>query len=121
MAQLEAQVKSDDAAIDNARAVLGYTTVVAPIDGRTGMRLVDVGNLVRASDAGIVVITEVRPISVLFTLPQQQLPQINKARAERSLTVEALETDSKTVLDTRHARGRRQPGRPDDGHHPHQG
>ena len=99
VAQLEAQVKSDDAAIDNARAVVGYTTVVAPIDGRTGMRLVDVGNLVRASDAGIVVITEVRPISVLFTLPQQQLPEINKARAERSLTVEALETDSKSVLD----------------------
>ena len=83
VAQHEAQVKSDEAAIENARAILGYTTVVAPIDGRTGLRLVDVGNLVRASDAGIVVITEVRPISVLFTLPQQQLPQINKARAER--------------------------------------
>jgi multidrug efflux system membrane fusion protein len=99
VAQLEAQVKSDDAAIDNARAVLDYTTIVSPINGRTGLRLVDVGNLVRASDAGIVVITEVRPISVLFTLPQQQLPQINKARAERALAVEALETDSKTVLD----------------------
>jgi len=100
VAQLEAQVKSDDAAIDNMRAVLGYTKVVAPIDGRTGLRLVDVGNLVRASDAGIVVITEVRPISVLFTLPQQQLPAINKARAERALVVEALETDSRQVLDT---------------------
>ncbi len=99
VAQLEAQIKSDEAAIDNTRAILGYTTVVAPIDGRTGLRLVDEGNLVRASDAGIVVITEVRPISVLFTLPQQQLPQINKARAERSLIVEAMETDSKTVLD----------------------
>lgn len=100
VAQLEAQIQSDDAAIDNARAILGYTTVVAPIDGRTGLRLVDEGNLVRASDAGIVVITEVRPISVLFTLPQQQLPQINKARAKRQLKVEALETDSKEVLDT---------------------
>ncbi|HLF70582.1 MAG TPA: efflux RND transporter periplasmic adaptor subunit, partial [Dehalococcoidia bacterium] len=99
VAQLEAQLKSDEAAINNARAVLDYTTVVAPIDGRTGLRLVDVGNLVRASDAGIVVITEVRPISVLFTLPQQDLPQINKARAERSLVVEAMETDSKVVLD----------------------
>jgi len=99
VAQLEAQVKSDEAAIANARAVLDYTSVVAPIDGRTGFRLVDEGNLVRTSDAGIVVITEVRPISVLFTLPQQQLPQINKARASRSLDVEALETDSKTVLD----------------------
>ena len=59
----------------------------------------DVGNLVRASDAGIVVITEVRPISVLFTLPQQDLPEINKARAARALAVEALETDSDAVLD----------------------
>jgi multidrug efflux system membrane fusion protein len=99
VAQLEAQVKSDEAAIDNMRAILGYTDVVAPIDGRTGLRLVDVGNLVRASDAGLVVITEVRPISVLFTLPQQDLPQINKARAQRALDVEALETDTDAVLD----------------------
>jgi len=99
VAQLEAQVQSDEAAIDSMRAVLGYTKVVAPIDGRTGLRLVDVGNLVRASDAGIVVITEVRPISVLFTLPQQDLPAINKARSVRALDVEALETDSDAVLD----------------------
>jgi membrane fusion protein, multidrug efflux system len=97
--QQEAQVKSDEAAIENARAYLGYTKIVAPIDGRTGLRLVDVGNLVRASDAGIVVITEVRPISVLFTLPQQDLPEINTARAQRALNVEALETDSDAVLD----------------------
>jgi multidrug efflux system membrane fusion protein len=100
VAQLEAQIKSDDAAIDNARAILGYASVVAPISGRTGMRMVDVGNLVRASDAGIVVITEVQPISVLFTLPQQDLPDINRAVAKRALKVEALETDSKNVLDT---------------------
>lgn len=100
VAQLEAQIKSDEAAIENARAILGYATVVAPISGRTGMRLVDVGNLVRASDAGLVVITEVQPISALFTLPQQDLPAINKAAAARALKVEALETDSKNVLDT---------------------
>ena len=100
VAQLEAQIKSDDAAIENARAILGYASVVAPISGRTGMRMVDVGNLVRASDAGIVVITEVQPISVLFTLPQQDLPDINRAVAKRALKVEALETDSKNVLDT---------------------
>ena len=99
VAQLEAQVKSDEAAIDSARAFLDYTTIVAPIDGLTGLRLVDVGNLVRASDAGIVVITEVRPISVLFTLPQQDLPEVNRARAARALVVEALETDSDSVLD----------------------
>ncbi len=73
--QQEAQLKSDDASIENARAYLGYTTITAPIDGRTGLRLIDVGNLVRASDAGIVTITEVRPISVMFTLPQQDLPR----------------------------------------------
>ncbi len=100
VAQLEAQIKSDDAAIENTRAILGYATVVAPISGRTGMRMVDVGNLVRASDAGLVVITEVQPISVLFTLPQQNLPEINKAVAQRALKVEALETDSKDVLDS---------------------
>ena len=100
VAQLEAQIKQDNAAIENARAVLNYATVVAPISGRTGMRLIDVGNLVRASDAGIVVITEVQPISVVFTLPQQDLPAINRAIAKRALKVEALETDSKNVLDT---------------------
>ena len=85
------------------------------------MRMVDVGNLVRASDAGIVVITEVQPISVLFTLPQQELPDINRAVAQRALKVEAMETDSKNVLDTGTAGGHRQPGRPDHRHHPPQG
>ena len=100
VAQLEAQIKSDEAAIESTRAVLGYASVVAPISGRTGMRLIDVGNLVRASEGGIVVITEVQPISVLFTLPQQDLPDINRAVAKHALKVEALETDSKNVLDT---------------------
>ncbi len=99
VAQLEAQIKSDNAAIENARAVLGYASVVAPISGRTGMRLIDVGNLVRASEGGLVVITEVQPISAVFTLPQQDLPDINRAVAKRALKVEALETDSENVLD----------------------
>ena len=99
VAQLTAQIQSDDAAIANAKAFLDYTTIVAPIDGRTGIRLVDEGNLVRASDAGIVVITEVRPISVLFTLPQQQLVQINQALAGGSVSLDALDSDNKTVLD----------------------
>ena len=80
--QLTAQIKLDDAAIANAKAFLDYTTIVAPINGRTGIRMVDEGNLVRASDAGIVVITELRPISVLFTLPQQQLVQVNRPRRQ---------------------------------------
>jgi membrane fusion protein, multidrug efflux system len=100
VAQQEAQVKSDQAAIDNVHAILGYTTVIAPIDGRTGIRQIDVGNIVRTSDTPIVTLTEVRPISVMFTLPQQQLPEINKARADKTLRVDALETGHQTVLDT---------------------
>ncbi|HYM67140.1 MAG TPA: efflux RND transporter periplasmic adaptor subunit [Patescibacteria group bacterium] len=100
VAQQEAQVKSDQAAISNVHAILGYTNVVAPIDGRTGLRQIDVGNIVRTSDTPIVTLTEIRPISVMFTLPQQQLPEINKARVGKELHVEALETGHKTVLDT---------------------
>jgi multidrug efflux system membrane fusion protein len=101
VAQLTAQLRLDDAAIANAKAYLDYTTIVSPIDGRTGIRMVDVGNLVRGTDAasGIVVITEIRPISVIFTLPQQQLPDVNAALARGPVTVEALNTDGKTVLD----------------------
>jgi membrane fusion protein, multidrug efflux system len=100
VAQYEAQVKADQAAIDNAGAILKYTSVVAPISGRIGMRLVDVGNIVKASDAtGLLVITQLRPINVLFTLPQQQLPQINKSFAQGPLTVEAFASDNKTVSD----------------------
>jgi multidrug efflux system membrane fusion protein len=97
--KLTAQIKLDEAAIANARAVLDYTTIVAPIDGRTGIRLVDEGNLVRAGDAGIVVIAELRPVSVLFTLPQQRLAEVQKAQAGGVLTVEALDTGGKSTLD----------------------
>lgn len=100
VAQYEAQVKSDQAAIENTSAYLNYTSVVAPISGRIGMRLVDIGNIVKASDAtGLLVITQLRPINVLFTLPQQQLPQINKAFTKGPLTVEALAADGKVVSD----------------------
>ncbi|HKU94056.1 MAG TPA: efflux RND transporter periplasmic adaptor subunit, partial [Vineibacter sp.] len=100
VAQLEAQIKSDDGAIDNARAILAYTKVVAPIDGRTGIRQVDEGNIVRASDTtGIVVITQIKPISVLFSLPQQYLGQVNKAFGQGVLAVEALGVDGRTVID----------------------
>jgi len=98
--QQQAQIKSDIAAIENATAILGYTTIVAPFSGRTGIRLVDEGNLVHAGDAGgIVVITEIQPISVLFTLPQQQLPTLAKSIAAGKLTAQALSTDSQTELD----------------------
>jgi len=80
VAQLEAQVASDQAQIDNARALLGYTTITAPIAGRVGIRNVDVGNIVRANEPnGLVVITTLRPINVQFTLPQQALPAVKAA------------------------------------------
>jgi multidrug efflux system membrane fusion protein len=100
VAQLEAQVQSDQAAIDNARTMLSYTKITAPIDGRTGLRLIDEGNLVQAGDTtGIVVITQLKPISVLFNLPQQQFPQVSKASAQGPVAVEAAAADGRTIVD----------------------
>jgi multidrug efflux system membrane fusion protein len=82
VAQDEALVAADQAQIDTARVNLGYTTITAPIDGRTGIRQVDAGNIVHASDAGgLVVLTTLKPISVVFTLPQQTLRAVNDAIA----------------------------------------
>ena len=101
VAQQEAQVKLDQAQIENAKAILDYTRIVAPIAGRTGIRQVDQGNIVHASDqGGIVVITQLQPISVLFTLPQQQLGDVNRAIAGGSLPVDAFGSDNKTVVET---------------------
>jgi len=100
VAQLEAQVQGDTAAIDNARTMLSYTRIIAPIDGRIGLRLVDEGNYVQAGDAtGIVVITQIRPIAVLFNLPQQQFSQVNKAFTKGTLQVDAVGTDGRAVVD----------------------
>jgi multidrug efflux system membrane fusion protein len=100
VAQYEAQIQSDQGAIDNSRAILEYTSVVAPIDGRTGIRMVDEGNVIRAaSSTGIVVLTQLKPITVLFNLPQQNLPQLNAAFGKNPLTVEALRSDNEAVLD----------------------
>ena len=100
VAQFEAQVQLDQAAIDNARAMLSYTNVVAPISGRTGIRQVDEGNIVKAAEpTGIVILTQLRPISVFFNLPQQELPELNRAQAQSPLSVDALGPDGKTVLD----------------------
>ena len=100
VAQLEAQIKLDQAAIDNARAILSYTDVVAPITGRTGIRLIDQGNIVHATDAsGIVILTQLRPISVFFNLPQQHLSELIKGFSERPLAVDAMGADGKSVLD----------------------
>jgi multidrug efflux system membrane fusion protein len=91
VAQLEAQVAQDQAQIDNARTLLSYTTVKAPVPGRVGIRQVDAGNIVHAADAtGMVVITTLKPISVVFTLPQQSLPAVAAAMAEGTPEVLAL-------------------------------
>ena len=101
VAQLEAQVKLDQAVIENAKAILDYTDIVAPIAGRTGIRLVDKGNYVRAAgSSAIVVITQLQPISLLFTLPQQQLGDVNRAVVNGPLAVDAFGPDNKTVVDT---------------------
>jgi membrane fusion protein, multidrug efflux system len=100
VSQLEAQIKLDQAAVDNARAILSYTEIVAPIAGRTGIRLVDAGNLVRGAEAtGIVILTQLRPISVFFSLPQQNLPELTKGMAEGELPLDALKADGKGALD----------------------
>jgi multidrug efflux system membrane fusion protein len=99
VAQLEAQVKSDEAAISNAKAYLDYTTIYSPIDGRIGLRLVDPGNIVHASDAnGLVLITQVRPIAVIFTLPQRDLAVVSTALARGNVKVEVLGADGAGVL-----------------------
>ena len=100
VAQFSALVQADQAAIDNAQATLAYTTIVSPIDGRTGIRQVDEGNIVHASSSpAIVVLTQLKPISVLFNLPQQELGRVNSAFAKAPLTVEALRSDNDDVLD----------------------
>jgi multidrug efflux system membrane fusion protein len=89
VAQDEAQVAQDQAQIDNARTQLSYTTITSPIEGLAGIRQVDAGNIVHAADAtGLVVITQMQPISVVFTLPQQTLPAV--AKAMRDGTPEVL-------------------------------
>ena len=80
VAQVEAQVRGDQAQIDTARTQLSYATITAPFDGRVGLRQVDSGNLVHAGDTTpITVLTQLQPISVVFTLPQQALPQVARA------------------------------------------
>ncbi len=100
--QLEASVKTDAAAVESAKVQLNYATIVSPIDGRTGIRLVDQGNIVHANDQnGLVVITQLQPISLVFTLPEQTLGEIHKRTAEAGeLEVLAVDRDNKTVLDT---------------------
>ena len=104
VAQLEAQIRQDQAQIDTARTNLSYTTISSPLNGRTGIRQVDQGNIVHAADTTpLTVITQLQPISVVFTLPQQTLGAVANAMRNEAPEVLALPqgvaNDGKTVLD----------------------
>jgi membrane fusion protein, multidrug efflux system len=101
--QLTAQTQADQGAIDNAKATLGYTDVVAPITGLTGIRQIDEGNIVHVTDTtGLVTITQIKPIAVLFSLPQQNLPELNKVMSQGRLAAQAFAADDTTLLDRGH-------------------
>jgi len=104
--QLKASIQSDQAQIDNARVQLAYTTIRAPVTGRTGLRLVDAGNIVHATDTtGLVVINQIDPIAVIFTLPEEHVPKINeaiRAAGTAPLQVRALARENGATLGTGH-------------------
>jgi membrane fusion protein, multidrug efflux system len=99
VAQLSAQGRADDATIESARTYLGYTKIVSPIDGRTGVRMVDPGNIIHASDATpIVIVTRTKPINVLFSLPQKDLGSVRDASVRGPVSVLAFDQDAKRQL-----------------------
>jgi multidrug efflux system membrane fusion protein len=94
VAQLEAAVQADQAMVDTARLNLEFCTAKSPLDGRVGMRLVDPGAIVHASDPnGLVTVTQMQPISVLFSLPQDDLPAVLAGQAHRELSVTVYTRD----------------------------
>ena len=98
--QTEGAIQTDKAMVANARLQLSYCQIVAPIEGRIGLRLVDQGNFVRANDAnGLAVITQLQPIAVVFTIPQDDIARVQRQmRDDRTLTVEAYDRDFRTKL-----------------------
>jgi multidrug efflux system membrane fusion protein len=99
VAQLEAQIRGDQAAIDAAQTQLNYTRITSPLSGRTGIRLVDQGNIVHAADAGgLVVVTQLQPISVVFTLPESELPSVQSALAAGPVRIFAVSRDDNRQL-----------------------
>jgi multidrug efflux system membrane fusion protein len=99
VAQLTASTKADDAAIENATVQLSYTTITSPIDGRTGVRLIDAGNMIHASEgAALLVVTQMEPIFVTFTLPQDALDAVAAAQGKGPVKVEALKRDANVLL-----------------------
>jgi multidrug efflux system membrane fusion protein len=99
VAQLTALLSADDAAISNAQTQLDYTQVKSPITGVVGLRQVDIGNIVNAStQTGIVTVTQIEPITVIFTAPEDQLPYISEGQKAGALKVIAITTDGKKPL-----------------------
>jgi len=97
----EGAVRADQATIDNAKLQLDYCHITAPVTGRIGLRLVDAGNIVHATDANpMLVITQLQPISVIFTLPEDSLPAVVKRMKQGTLTVDAYDRDDKIKLAT---------------------
>ncbi len=100
VAQLNAAIKADEAAIEWAQTQLSYTQLTSPIDGVTGIRQIDIGNIIHPTDPnGLVVVTQLEPISVIFTLPETGLPQIQEHLANGTLKVEAYSQDNTMKLD----------------------
>jgi multidrug efflux system membrane fusion protein len=98
---LEGAVRTDQAAIDNAKLNLVYCHITSPISGRVGLRLVDPGNIVHATDTNpLLIITQLQPIAVLFTLPEDQLPSVAQHMAKSTLEVDAYSRDDQTKLAT---------------------
>jgi multidrug efflux system membrane fusion protein len=100
--QFEGAIKADQAQIDNAKLQITYSHIIAPISGRVGLRLVDIGNMVHATDTnGLLVITQLQPIAIIFTLPQDQLPQVvGKLRSGKQLAAEAFDRDNSDKIAT---------------------
>jgi membrane fusion protein, multidrug efflux system len=100
LAQLQAMVKSDEGVIEQAQTNLSYTKLTAPIDGVTGIRQIDIGNVIHPTDPnGLVDLTQVQPISLIFSLPQTDFVEIQQQMAKGPLTVLAYSQDDKTRLD----------------------
>jgi multidrug efflux system membrane fusion protein len=100
VSQLQNAVKSDQALIDAANVQLSFTRLTSPFDGVTGIRQIDVGNVIHPTDVnGLVVVTQVEPISVIFTLPETSLPEIQQQQAKARLAVFAYSQDGKIQLD----------------------
>ena len=100
--QFEGSIKGDQGAIDSAKLQIVYSHVTAPISGRVGLRLVDVGNIVHATDStGLLVITQLQPIAVIFSLPQDQLPQVaSRLQRGEQLLVDAYDRDDTTKIES---------------------